>query len=234
MFSTTAFAFSNNYQKFLEHSVFLRQQQDDKFGHEIVAMRAGTVIDLHDGNYGGILGGDKPVLVDACATWCGPCKLIEPTVHKVAEKWSDRLTVAKFDVENKNSDNLKLEMMLQKCMPQRLPSLILFYEKKAVAIHNGVITEEELHDFLESNFPEQAASTPKKTAGFISFRQQEPEDYMLSINYDKQKPTDSDTKPGYTCIGGVCMRKPTKPAWFKRGIECLAAEGVGSGTVFRI
>ena len=40
-----------------------------------------------------------PVLVDFTATWCGPCKKLEPIVKEVAEAYGDRLKVVKVDVD---------------------------------------------------------------------------------------------------------------------------------------
>lgn len=65
------------------------------------------MIDLDDSNYVKLLNSDTATLVDACATWCGPCKLIEPVLEKCAEKWAGKIEMAKFDVEQKNP-NLKL------------------------------------------------------------------------------------------------------------------------------
>jgi thioredoxin len=46
-----------------------------------------------------VLGAGKPVLVDAWAAWCGPCKMIAPTIDQLARESSGRYTVAKLDVD---------------------------------------------------------------------------------------------------------------------------------------
>jgi thioredoxin 1 len=42
---------------------------------------------------------DKPVLVDYWADWCRPCKMMLPVLEQLSDEWSDRLLVAKVDVE---------------------------------------------------------------------------------------------------------------------------------------
>ena len=46
-----------------------------------------------------VLQAAKPTLVDFWAEWCGPCKLIAPTMEAIADEYEDRLRVAKLDVD---------------------------------------------------------------------------------------------------------------------------------------
>ena len=43
--------------------------------------------------------GDKPVLVDFFATWCGPCRMIAPSVEQLAAEFEGRAVVGKVDVD---------------------------------------------------------------------------------------------------------------------------------------
>lgn len=43
--------------------------------------------------------GDKPVLVDFFATWCGPCRMIAPSVEQLAAEYEGRAVVGKVDVD---------------------------------------------------------------------------------------------------------------------------------------
>jgi len=43
--------------------------------------------------------GDKPVLVDFFATWCGPCRMIAPSVEQLAAEYEGRAIVGKVDVD---------------------------------------------------------------------------------------------------------------------------------------
>jgi thioredoxin 1 len=50
-------------------------------------------------NFESLKGGQKPLVVDFWATWCGPCRLVGPIISEMAEKYADSLVVGKCDVE---------------------------------------------------------------------------------------------------------------------------------------
>jgi thioredoxin 1 len=51
-------------------------------------------------NFESLKSGDKPLVVDFWASWCGPCRMIAPTISKMAEKYADKIVVGKCDVED--------------------------------------------------------------------------------------------------------------------------------------
>lgn len=50
-------------------------------------------------NFKSLKDGDKPLVVDFWATWCGPCRMIAPIISKMAEKYDGKIAVGKCDVE---------------------------------------------------------------------------------------------------------------------------------------
>jgi thioredoxin 1 len=62
---------------------------------------AGNVLELSEANFdASVLKNAKPVLVDFWAVWCGPCRQVAPIVESLAQKWGDKVAVAKLNVDD--------------------------------------------------------------------------------------------------------------------------------------
>jgi len=46
-----------------------------------------------------VVNAELPVLVDFSAEWCGPCKMVDPIVHELAEDWAGKVKVVKIDAD---------------------------------------------------------------------------------------------------------------------------------------
>jgi thioredoxin 1 len=46
-----------------------------------------------------VLGNDKPVVVDFWAPWCGPCKVVGPTIEELAKDYAGKVVVGKMNVD---------------------------------------------------------------------------------------------------------------------------------------
>ena len=72
-----------------------------------------------------VLKSDLPIMVDFWAEWCGPCKMIAPTVHDLAEEYAGKLNVAKVDIDS--SPNIAMKYGIRS-----IPALIFFKDGKPV------------------------------------------------------------------------------------------------------
>lgn len=78
-----------------------------------------------------VLGSDQPVLVDFWAAWCGPCRMLAPTVESVAEKFQGKAKVVKLNVDENVESPAKYGI-------RGIPTLILFKGGQEVDRHVGV------------------------------------------------------------------------------------------------
>lgn len=57
-----------------------------------------AIVHITKENFPELVAGDKPLLIDFWATWCGPCRMIAPIVEEIAAERSD-IIVGKIDVD---------------------------------------------------------------------------------------------------------------------------------------
>jgi thioredoxin 1 len=91
-----------------------------------------------------VLKSDKPVLVDFWAPWCGPCKMIGPTIEKIAEEYSDKLKVGKCNVDE-NQD------LVTDYGVQSIPTLILFKDGKEISKTMGAAPKERIINMFKDH-----------------------------------------------------------------------------------
>ena len=72
-----------------------------------------------------VINSDKPVLVDFWAEWCGPCRMIAPSLKQISTEMADSLVVGKLDIDANNESAMKYNVM-------SIPTLILFKGGKEV------------------------------------------------------------------------------------------------------
>ncbi len=106
-----------------------------------------NIIHVNDSNFDTeVLKKKGGVLVDFWAEWCGPCQMIAPVLHEVAEnkKYAGKVIVAKLNVDE-NSEIPKQYGI------RSIPALLLFKEGEHVATKVGALSKTQLEDFLDTN-----------------------------------------------------------------------------------
>lgn len=84
-----------------------------------------------------IVGGNKPVLVDFYATWCGPCKTLSPIISEVKKELGNSMRVLKVDIDKKQSVSRKYKI-------QSVPTLAIFQNGKIIWRESGMKTKTQL------------------------------------------------------------------------------------------
>jgi thioredoxin len=108
-----------------------------------------SVVEITDSSFQHeVLESTKPVLVDFWATWCGPCRMLAPTVEKIAEQHSESAAVVKMNVDDNPSTAEAYRI-------RSIPTLILFSGGKEVERLIGAASKESISDMIErySNVP---------------------------------------------------------------------------------
>jgi thioredoxin 1 len=87
---------------------------------------AGSTVTVTDASFSDdVLTSSKPVLVDFWATWCGPCKMVAPVLDEIAGENSEKITVAKLDIDQNPSTARDYQVM-------SIPTMIVFQDGKPV------------------------------------------------------------------------------------------------------
>ncbi len=87
-----------------------------------------------------VLAADKPVLVDFNADWCGPCRMLAPILHEIADERSD-IAVAAVNVDDEPE-------LAEKYDVSSIPCLVVIKNGAEAARHVGFINKDALNALI--------------------------------------------------------------------------------------
>ena len=115
-------------------------------------MASANVLEVTDANFQTeVLNSKTPVLIDFWAAWCAPCRAIAPHVEALANEYSGKLRVGKFDIDSNQGVPQQYDI-------RSIPTLLFFRNGAVAAQQVGLVSKAQLELFLEKNLMTQPNS----------------------------------------------------------------------------
>jgi thioredoxin 1 len=104
---------------------------------------AGNVMEFTDANWGAeVLKAEVPVLVDFWAPWCGPCRMLAPTIEKLAGEMQGKVKIGKMNTDENQETPGGLRI-------SAIPTVLIFHGGNEVDRLVGVNTEAKFKAALQ-------------------------------------------------------------------------------------
>lgn len=103
------------------------------------------VIEISDSQFKNeVINENQTVLAYFWASWCGPCRLVSPSINWASENYSDRLKVVKLEVDASPET-------VANCKVEGVPALRIFKQGEMISSHEGAIGKDKLKEFIETS-----------------------------------------------------------------------------------
>jgi thioredoxin 1 len=107
-------------------------------------MNNSNILEINDTNYKKALSSNPNLLIDFYATWCGPCKMINPILELISTDKIIETIIAKVDVEESPEFSSLMKI-------RAVPSIFFFKNGKPIGKFSEQFTHKNLINFIKSN-----------------------------------------------------------------------------------
>ncbi len=108
-------------------------------------MASAKILNVNDGNFQQeVMTSNQPVLVDFWAEWCGPCRMVAPTLDQLADELDGQVRIAKLNVDESQQVAYQFQV-------SSIPTFILFKNGKAVDRMMGAMPKAAFQSFIARN-----------------------------------------------------------------------------------
>ena len=91
-----------------------------------------------------VINSKTPVVVDFWAEWCGPCKMIGPSLEEIAKELGPKAKIVKINIDENNNTPAKYGV-------RGIPTLMVFKDGKLSATKVGALPKSQLQSWIESS-----------------------------------------------------------------------------------
>lgn len=100
-------------------------------------------LEITDANFDEIVKGDKPVVVDFWAEWCGPCRMVGPIIDELSSEYEGKITIGKVDVDNNND-------VVGQFGIRTIPTILFFKGGEVVDKHVGAASKSLIEEKVKA------------------------------------------------------------------------------------
>ena len=90
-----------------------------------------------------VIDSNIPVLVDFWAEWCGPCRVMNPIITKLADEWSGRVKVGKANVDDNQAIATEHNI-------QAIPTILIFQNGEIIERFTSIVPQAVLEETLNN------------------------------------------------------------------------------------
>ncbi|MBN2212102.1 MAG: thioredoxin [Sedimentisphaerales bacterium] len=104
---------------------------------------AGNLLEFTDANFDmEVKNASTPVLVDFWAEWCGPCRMLAPTIEELANEYGNKVKIGKLDTDNNRDTAVKFGITA-------IPTVILFKDGEVARKLVGLSSKKDLKAVID-------------------------------------------------------------------------------------